>query len=188
MFRYLVISLLFAFSRNATAQIEIPLDVTSLKNMYPSFKLLSGDLDNDGVDDFATIYSEETSGGSHYIVVLKGKPGGTYEFVSRSLNVEYEKMDVEIKNKSLYVTRFSNMITESHSETYQFKFRNNGYFLIGKEEYSYTPEDGKKYRDSVNYLTGEEIETEVVNGKSEVIKSHLKDGERELLRLEDFSR
>ncbi|NOU00387.1 MAG: hypothetical protein HOO95_02265 [Gallionella sp.] len=189
MFRYLVISLLFAFSGSVTAQIEIPLDVISLKSMYPNFKELSGDLDNDGVDDFAAIFSEKTSDGRiYYIVVLKGKPSGTYEFVTKSLNVEYEKMAVEIKNKSLYVIRFSNTLAQDLSETYQFKYRDNGYFLIGYEENSYTQDDAKKFRDSINYLTGAEIETEIVGGKTEVIKSRLKEEDRKLLSLEDFSR
>ena len=175
----------------ATVQADIPLDAReSLSILYPESKILSGDLDQDGTKDFVVYATEHTDDELAYrVIILKGKPGGGYEELAQSSAIQYGTAKIEIKNNSIYLQLDRNSINEAHNEIYQFKIRDGGVFLIGKEEISYIPVDkkhGSESRITINYLSGEAIKTLKVNGK--VTSSTKEKAERKLIRLEDFSR
>lgn len=173
---------------NTTAQPDIPVDVIrSIARTYPDSHILSEDLDGDGIRDFVVLSSEKTVDGlSDRILILKGKQGGGYVDFAKSSNIEYGKASIEIKKRSLYVFVSNNTLKEYNRETYQFKYRHGGFFLIGKEEKEDVPEEGNSSNISTNYLTGEEIEVSLANGKKTVETRHVP--EPQLIRLEDFSR
>lgn len=169
-------------------QADTPLDEgKSLIKNFPESKILSGDLDNDGINDFIVFATEHTRDGmADRIIILKGKPGGGYEDLAKSSTIEYGKADIEMTNHSLYLQVDSNSLEESLTEIYQFKYRNRGFYLIGKEEREDVPDEGKITNISTNYLTGEEIEIDWVNGKkTSETRNKVK---RKLVRLEEFSR
>lgn len=192
-----LISLQIINSGNSCAQqTELPLSVKApISAVFPNSTIVNGDLNNDGISDLAILVSEEMSNGiTDRLVIYRGKTDGSYGFFAKSLGIQHGTADLKIKRKTLYITTFHNSLKESYNEIYQFKYlaksngaKSNGFFLIGKEETSYTPDDGNKYVVSVNYLTGKRIEREKINGQTKEIKSQLNKVERNLLRLEEFS-
>lgn len=175
----------------AMIQADIPADArTLLANEYLESKILSGDLDQDGVNDFVVYATERTGEGlAGKVVILKGKSGGGYDVLAKSSFIQYGTADIEISKNSLFLRVDHNSVNESQTETYQFKYRDGGFFLIGKEEISYNPADeshGAEYRTSTNYLAGVEVETEKVDGK--ITAQTKKKIEVKLLKLENFSR
>ncbi len=123
------------------------------------------------------------------MIVLKGQTQGGYKDWAKSSAIENGTGNIEIRNGSLYLQIDHNSIEESNKETYQFKYRSDGFFLIGKEERSYTPVDenhGTESGISSNYLTGEEIRTEKTDGKI-TARTATKVAPK-LMRLEDFTR
>lgn len=181
----------FVLCGKAIVQADIHLDIKkSLTTIYPESKIISGDLDHDGINDFVVYATEQTSVGmTDRVVVLKGKSGGGYEDFAKSSVIQYGTANIEIKNQSLYIQVDHNSINESHTKIYQFKYRAGGIFLIGEEERSYVPVDenhGSESITSTNHLTGKVIETEKTNGN--VTRETKEKGVRKLLRLEEFTR
>lgn len=176
---------------NAIVQADIPPNErNSLIEKYQESKILSGDLNRDGVNDFVVYATEHTSDGVvDRVAILKGKSDGGSEDPEKSSVIQHGTANIEIKNNALYLQVDHNSINESYKETFQFKNRDGGIFLIGKEEISYVPVDenhGSEFRTSTNYLTGEEIRTEKTDG--EVTREIKVKVGRKLLRLEEFSR
>jgi hypothetical protein len=171
----------------ATVQADIPLEVKeSLSILYPESKILSGDLDQDGTKDFVVYATEHTDDGlADSVIILKGKPGGGYEEKAKSSVIQHGTSSIEIKNNSVYLQ----VDHESHTDIYQFKVRDGGAYLIGKEEVSYDHPVDKKHgsesRTIANYLSGEVIKIQKANGKT--TSTTKEKVERKLIRLEDFS-
>ena len=160
---------------DSIVEIEIPSDVkNSIVKVYPNSNksnikdaVLSGDLGEGGNDDLviATDPVNTSLGTETRLVIFRGKPNGSYEYLAQSSNIEYGKVTTEIKNKSLYIFVFNNTLKEYNEEIYEFKYRNGGFFLIGKEVNEDVPEEGNRSNISTNYLTGIEIETDWKNNK-----------------------
>lgn len=185
-----MLSIILGISGNSWAQLNLPTSVKPpLATTFTNTKIASGDLNNDGLEDFAVLLNEKSeSGNSNRIAIYKGKADGTYELAAQSLNLEYGAIDFEIKRRSLFITAFHNSLKESYSETYQFKYRNNAFFLIGKEESSYTPDDGNKLVVSENYLTGKRIKRQTISNKTSETIVQLSNKEIIPIRLDEFSR
>lgn len=176
-------------------QSDVPLTIMKLLSAsYPVSKILSDDLDNDGINDFVVYATEGVNDQlNDRVIVLKGKSDGSFELIAKSKMIEYGKADIEIKNHSLFITRLNNTLNDSDSETYQFKSRANGFILVGAELFVSHPENRDNFRTSINYLTGAKIISKTENGVSNEIKSKLLDHEPELqfskpIRLEEFER
>jgi hypothetical protein len=185
--RYLISVLLLCFVQSAFALPPINV-MERIKAMYPnSGRIVQGDLNNDGIDDFVLLNKD---GLNDVVVVLKGKSDGSYESFARSSEIEYGTADIEIKRKSIFITVFHNSLALTLSEVYQFKYDSQlaGFFLIGQEENSYAPEDEIKRTISTNYLTGMVIERETANRKTSEVRHKLAPNERRLLKLEAFVR
>ncbi|HEY7985289.1 MAG TPA: hypothetical protein VIE17_00035 [Methylophilaceae bacterium] len=167
-------------------QADIPLDEQkSLIARYPSAKILSGDLTNDGINDFALSIAEHKDDGPvNRVIVLKGKHGGGYEEFAESSEIEFGTEDIEIKNHSLYI----NIVRHDLQETYQFNYRKGHFVLIGLDEVAYTPgvTSYNYVETSTNFLTGDVIENTVEEKMPQTEKTKLSSGERILLNLEDF--
>jgi hypothetical protein len=175
----------------AVIQADIPIvEKISLSEIFPNSKILSGDIDQDGINDFIVYATEQDNNGmTDKVVVLKGKSVGGYDNFAKSSSIQYGTANIEFKNQSLYIQFDHNSANESQTEIYQFKYRNGGIFLIGEERISYVPVDethGSTFRTSTNFLTGEVIKSEITDGKkTKELKERVK---RELLSLENFSR
>jgi hypothetical protein len=175
----------------AVVQADIPPNERNfLIEKYQESRILSGDLNLDGINDFVVYSTEHTGNGvADRVVMLKGKSGGGSEPLAKSSVIQYGTANIEIRNNSLYLQIDHNSTSESHAEIYQFKYRDGDVFLIGKEEISYAPVDenrGSESRTSTNFLTGEEIRIERTDGK--ITRESKAKVDRKLLRLEEFSR
>lgn len=190
MYRIFLLSIIFLFSGSGWTQPNFPTSVKPpFTTIFPNSKAVHGDLTDDGIDDFAVLLTEKSeSENFDRIAIYIGRSDGSYELAAKSLNLEYGTVDFEIKKKSLFITAFHNSLNKSNSETYQFKYRKNGFFLIGKEEYSYTPDDGNKFVVSENYLTGKKIEKQTIRNKTSKAISQLSNKETMPIRLDEFSR
>lgn len=172
----------------ASFQSDIPLtEMKSISKIYPQSKVLSGDLDHDGIDDFVVSTTEDNKGALvDKVYILKGNPGGGYTKFSTSSFIEYGKSDIELRNQSFYIVVSNNTLKESNTETYQFKFRNGAFLLIGQEVREDDLDEGTSSTISTNFLTGVEIKSDWINGKKTgEAKTSV---ERKLLKLEDFGR
>ena len=168
---------------------SLEISEVDVENKYPKSKILRGDVNNDGIRDIVISYSEQQiKDRFDRIAVYEGQTAGSYCLVAISGNLEYGKTGFELKKGSIFVTASSNTINESVSETYQFKYRNGGYVLIGSEESEINNLDGTMYRDSKNYLTGKRIEKTTKDRKTVEKTSTLGDDESKLLSLDRFER
>jgi len=175
----------------ARVQADIPLDEKkSLAATYPDSTILSGDLDHDGINDFVVGIPTKTDYGmGEKVIVLKGKHGKGYENFAMSSDIEGFS-DIEIKNQSFYILVDHNSLVNTHRVTYQFKYRSDGIYLIGEEEYSALPGNDAwelLFRISTNYLTGDIIKYERTDNQKIIkTKSRLEKDKLRLLRFEDF--
>lgn len=160
-----------------------------VENKYPKNKILRGDLNNDGIPDIVISYSEQQiKDRFDRIAVYEGQTAGSFCLVAKSGKLEYGKTDFELKKGSIFVTAFSNTNNESVSETYQFKYRNGHYVLIGSEQSEINNSNGTTYRDSKNHLTGKRIEKTTKERKTVEKASTLADDESKVLSLDRFER
>lgn len=124
-----------------------------------------GDLDGDGVDDFATFlgdaYYNDNGVEDLQVLVFKGRRDGRFELVTRSGAIfGHERIShaLQIKRGSLYLHRDGADGCCAHGvEEFQFKRRDGQLMLIGLESGLYHP-DGVDLPDhgyGVNLATGQ---------------------------------
>lgn len=195
-FLFLVIS--FAIPGLCQARDKIPSIVkppvnTVFKNTCndPVF----GDLTADGVDDFAVCLWASDWGtpgedNGQAILVYKGNPDGTYEIVARGPFFYVPgTMSLAIKKGSLYIEDDFNPPAFRVESVYQFKYRNDGFYLIGEEVMEYVAgEEGYDLavRTSTNYLSGKKIEKQFGRKKGKEKVSILSEQDKKLVNLKEF--
>jgi hypothetical protein len=124
-----------------------------------------GDLDGDGVDDFAAFLGDARYNDDGIedlqVLVFKGRPDGRFELVTRSgaiLGNGRVSHALEIKHGSLYLHRDGSDGCCGHwVEEFQFKRRDGQLMLIGLEQGDYHPEgvDQPDEGYGVNLVTGQ---------------------------------
>jgi hypothetical protein len=119
-----------------------------------------GDLDGDGVDDFAIVAGDPHGGaagaGNMRAYVFKGLPQGGFRLVASSAPVDYAV--VSIRRGSVFLNRDGASGCCAHwAHGFQFKMRDGQLMLIGVESGLYHP-DGVREPDqgtSANLVTGQ---------------------------------
>jgi hypothetical protein len=153
-----------------------------------------GDLNNDGLEDWAGILSKDKEGQAPLIklVVLTKLKNGHYVESGSSNEVEdyyryspSSSYDFEIRNSSIYLSTFGHTCCESSSTVYQFKLYNGIWRLVGKKTISSGESVADKIED-VNMLTGLTITT-VVRGKNKIQRRYSRNMRAFLLKDFDFT-
>ncbi len=201
MMRIISIAALVLFSLCGTAFAKKPIPASvqkELDNMYNSYSIASsaiGDINSDGIADYAAVIHKKDKDMYAEVVVFWGKPDGKYELFARSkelhLPQRLPEVHIETKKKSLFISTFRNTLSSASGETYQFQFRGNDLFLIGMETVYREPVweedvDVEKYEEKISYnlLTGEKNTQEKKNHKTTV--KNEKRPQLELLLLKEF--
>jgi hypothetical protein len=190
MLKLLLLTTLLSLTGNGYAQSQLPRNVRPpLTKEFPDSKIIKGDLNGDGLVDFAILTSGKTTdGATNRVAIYVNKPDGSYAFAAQSGNLDYGTIDIALKRKSLYILAIHNSLKESFNEVYQFTFHNDAFLLVGKQENAYSPDDGSEYTLSENYLTGKRIEKRKINNKTKETSSLLSTRELKSIRLDQFSR
>jgi hypothetical protein len=161
--------------------------------LHPDAQLEScaeGDLDGDGVADFA--YLVRWPDTFEFVVgLLRGRCGANPLPWEHSLrfNPMQRAPEIRIERGSLFVAIFRNSSIEGRELSVQFQYRQSHFFLIGREEHEYSPlfEDDPGQRTdmvvSTNYLTRTELTTTRQDGKITRTHKVLPAGELDTLAL-----
>ncbi len=169
MFKAIFIAIALLLSGLACSAEKIPREVLDvLQHQFPSSKLdqeliVLGDLNKDGLTDFATLLGDPSGEEELKIVAFFGKSGGGYQIVSLSPDIEHggrASVWIEIKKQSLFLHRSgSGGCCSDWVEVFQFKIRDNDLVLIGEEHSVFARGDELSeygdYGKSVNFLTNE---------------------------------
>ena len=146
-------------------QAKAAFDRVAAGRQYHARSSTFGDLDGDGIDDFATFLGDphynESGVEDLHVLVFKGRPDGRFEPLARSGSIfghERAMQALEIRHGSLYLHRDGSDGCCGHwVEAFQFKWHDGQLMLIGIETGDYHP-DGVKQPDegsSVNLATAQ---------------------------------
>jgi hypothetical protein len=151
-----------------------------------------GDLNGDGLDDWAGVVHRQKSGASptYQLYVLLLQPKGGYQLAQTSREQEIAGMgccwveDLRISRSSIYIQNNAKTATTMEAATHQFKLYKGEWRLIGIRIY-YTDHSSDVSTDTdMNVLTGAIIErTRKGDGKATVSRRHKKFG---VYLLKDF--
>ena len=179
------------------------LQQASLKNQKVIFHR-TGDLNNDGLEDWAGILSKDKAEEAEEaplikLVVLIKLHSGHYAESASSMEVKdyyrfspSSSFDFEIKNSSIYFSTSAHTCCVVYSSVYQFKLYNGVWRLVGKKTSSgntfsgENPDDDFSKEEDVNMLTGLTIST-VVRGNKKSEKRFINKTRVFLLKDFDFS-
>lgn len=185
-----------AFSKEDAAQRflqgQSDVNAASLKGFTMRGKT-EGDLNGDGLPDYAAIVVGELDGDGgreERLVVLAGVANGTYKMLSLSGSfcgaaTNGKFYELSIANASLFVRGVWIAEAERYSSvTLQFRYNSNinDLQLIGEEEES--RENGQEYKVSFNYLSKAVIYSREAGKRRKSIKEQLINAP--LFRLQDF--
>ena len=175
------------------------LQKASLNNQAVSFRL--GDLNNDGLEDWAGILSKDRGDDPPLIrlVVLIKLRNGSYVESASSMEVEdnfrfsgSSAFDFDIKNSSIYLETTGRTCCTASSTVFQFKLHNGLWRLVGKRTSSGNTVSGEDDNDDIsqtedtNMLTGLTIST-VVRGKKKRERRRINKWPTYLLKDFNFS-
>ena len=195
---------MLACARASTNPVEdgppLPLPVHQfVAAAYPGSKVVeavAGDLNGDGASNHVLLLNVD-EGLQQQLLVLGARAGGRVELVSasRPFGHCHHGREIWIQRKSVYVHCFHSRSFSMFSHwTYQFAMRKGRMQLIGEESYWEETKDGQPvpgnplHFTSTNYLTGEEIQSDKVNGRVVLRKKTvLPEVERRPKFLEDFA-
>jgi len=146
-------------------QAKAAFDLVAADRHYHPGSSTFGDLDGDGIDDFATFLGDpdynENGVEDLHVLVFKGHQDGRFELLRRSGPIfghERATHALEIRQGSLYLHRDGSDGCCGHwVEEFQFKQHDGQLMLIGIETGDYHP-DGVHQQDegsSVNLSTGQ---------------------------------
>lgn len=172
---FVFMATLFSFSGTIVAtQQQVPENaLLALHKSYPSYEIgssVAGELLGDKSAVVAYLFREEKLGfwPREKIVVIANFGNGGYQMVAESQERTYNQKDeswLEIKQGSLFVHIPSGGMQISTARTFQLRFDNGEFILIGDEYKSFYHgndteselADNAEFRISTNYLTGREI-------------------------------
>lgn len=163
---YLLLLILFS---NPTHSEELERIPTSIKeNMTQPYKKINsiestqGDINGDGLTDIALIVHHTYDNVNlEEIAIFKQVDNNNYSLMASSQPSEENSRrtdNIEIKNKSLYVSNATGSYTDYSCSRYQFKMVNDRFILIGFESSrGVIGEDLPTEKMSINMLTGKII-------------------------------
>lgn len=174
-----------------------------VKNNEQEPIIAEGDLNKDGLTDKAFAIEEDSNNGDsesllakRQLVLITGKNDGTYNLELISKNAFLSEIDggpfgdpvdrIEISRGSLFL-RFMGGSNLRWYSSYQFRYQDNDWFLIGATEGAFIEIDGKmdNIEEDYNLITGDYIFKKLVNGKIITTKGNREI--RDLVKLVDFS-
>ena len=158
----------FTLAINAFAVESIPAALaiavrTELPANVSVREFVLGDLNQDGIKDYATLIYTPTSIKDEateqlQIAVFFGQKNGDYKLNAVSDNIyPHHRITegLEIKNQSLYLSRGGTNYDSVFNEVFQFKMRENNLTLIGETSSQVANRDkANDFGKSINYLTG----------------------------------
>ncbi len=159
---------------------------------YPSvsgIEFAKGDLDGDGIDDFATIiYFSQDASNLTDIAVYKGDKEDRYSMIARSQPFESHDRrtdNIWIKKGSLFFSVGGSSYAEFWGESYQFRWQSNKFILVGQESSRGKIGGECDERTSVNYLTQKVVEFSCLGKKQKINRHSLKKSKQ--IFLDEFS-
>ncbi len=153
---------------------------------------LKGDLNSDGLEDWAGVVFRETDEENNIhikLVILTRSPDGRYVASVSTKEAEDQKngsdwWDVEIKKSSIYINLHGKTCCEYSSTMYQFSFYKNIWRLVGIESNRSNLEELSSEKISINMITGDGIYiSEDGKGKRKMRHKKLSN---EIFLLKDF--
>jgi hypothetical protein len=176
------------FPKNEKEKKEINRLSTESKtsNFNENYFFQKGDLDNDGVEDVVAM----SNANPYIIAVLHGQKDGSFKPWTHSQISCAHMMSnsIEIKKQSIFITESYDSTAWWEHNSYQFKYRNGKFVLIGADSFSGEKSESNaedEHKLSYNYLTNQSIETIIKNGVSSEKKVKLK--LKSLQELNQFS-
>lgn len=186
--------LLSTWASNTAAEIpdhvrvKAAVDALFPEEQFSVWEFVKGDLNGDGIDDFAAVltsHKEEGERGER-LVILAGQKMGSYTLLSASgefCRVRYH-YNMNIQNKSLLVTGYENLRGSSFSLQFRYNSSRKDLELIGENQIENNYEEGSFYRQSINYSTDKVILSRKKNKRYKEVKIKL--AEHRLTGLQGF--
>jgi len=167
-------ALLFASAATAATPFS-PKMAEAFHKQYPAIKIdpaevAVGDLNKDGLADFATFAGEANGYDDLPIAVFLAKADGSYALHTESglvMGHSRSQRSLEVQKHSLFLHRSgSNGCCSDWVEKFQFQLRDGVFVLIGEDNYTLPKGDSDDVRQtSVNYLTREVLYWRKLHGK-----------------------
>ncbi|MFZ6745521.1 hypothetical protein ACO0LC_20035 [Undibacterium sp. JH2W] len=164
LFAVATLSILLSTSASSTAA-EIPdhvrvkaaVDALFPEEQFNVWEFVKGDLNGDGIDDFAAVLTSHREEGERgeRLVILAGQKNGSYTVLAASddfCRVRYH-YNLEIQNKSLLVTGYANLHGSNFSLQFRYNSTRKDLELIGENHIDSNDEERSFYRQSINYAT-----------------------------------
>ena len=198
--RLLLVSLVgvLSCSFTATAQSEFPSTDVFVKSILKGKSSLSseakGDLNGDGLDDWAGVVRREKGDfqSTYQLYVLLRQAGGRYRVAEKSTEAQIPGMgccwveDLRIGRSSIYIQNNAKTAATMEAATHQFKLQGGQWRLIGVRIYYIDHSSDRTTDTDINLLTGLVIEKEQKGNRRPLIKKrNVKFGVR-LLKDYDF--
>lgn len=147
----------------------------AFRKQYPAIKIADaevavGDLNKDGLPDFATFVGDAYSDADLPVAVFLAKADGSYALHTESgpvMGHSRSQRALEVLKHSLFLHRSgSNGCCSDWAEKFHFQLRDGVFVLIGEDNYSLPKgESDDEAQTSVNYLTREAQFWRKLNGK-----------------------
>jgi hypothetical protein len=147
----------------------------AFRKQYPTIKIQPdevavGDLNKDGLADFATFVGDANDFDDLPIAVFLAKADGSYAMHTESgpvLGHSRSQRGLEVQKHSLFLRRSgSDGCCADWAEKFQFQLRDGVFVLAGEDNYLFPKGDSDDERQtSVNYLTREALFWRKLHGK-----------------------
>jgi hypothetical protein len=167
-------ALLFA-GASAVAAPFSPKMAEAFHRQYPTVKIdpaevAVGDLNKDGLADFATFVGDANAHDDLPIAVFLAKADGSYALHTESglvMGHSRSQRSLEIQKQSLFLRRSgSNGCCSDWAEKFQFRLRDGVFVLVGEDNFTLPKgESDDERQTSVNYLTREVLFWRKLDGK-----------------------
>jgi hypothetical protein len=189
---------IFLLSGRVLSEASLPPEILQpLQEKFPGqFNPLSvavGDLNNDGLDDFATVIfpgpDPELTAPAKIVVFLQ-KSKGAYQLFSASDDIfgnPLGAIDIQIRKSSLFLDRSGSAgCCFGFRESFQFQFRGNDFLLIGLEGSTFDKLNvSEGFGESINFLTNRAIHWRMIGKKRKEIEKIL--SSVDLISLHQFT-
>jgi hypothetical protein len=147
----------------------------AFRKQYPDTRIVEsevavGDLNKDGLPDFATFVGDANAHDDLPIAVFLAKADGSYALHTESglvMGHSRSQRGLEIQKQSLFLRRSgSNGCCSDWAEKFQFRLRDGVFVLVGEDNFTLPKgESDDERQTSVNYLTREVLFWRKLDGK-----------------------